>query len=319
MVRFLRSRKTSDAQPPRRQPGDAARRAERASSEDLEARYTFRRSHTITGSASSEVTTLSEQSAQLKSPRVQAHDLARHRQRILGILASVIAICILLAILVTQFTATPKVVIDGDESIAAQSDYVGAIQHYFSGSPIERLRFMLNDQRLTTYLQAKHPEIERITQDGSGGFGVSRYELTMRKPVVSWAVNGIEEYVDRDGIAFSVNYSARPAVQIIDQSGIQLKTGQTLASNSFLSFVGQVVGLSESLEHLTVTKVVIPSGMTREVEVSVSGTSCPIKLSTDRPVGQQVEDMARAIAWMRQHGVTPQYIDVRVSRDAFYR
>lgn len=318
MVHFFGSRKKSDT-PPRRQPGDAARRAERATGEDLETRYTFRRSHTITGSASSDVTTLSERSAQLKSPRVQAHDLARHRRRILAGLGGVLLVCIIMAVLIAQFTATPKVVIDGDESIVAKSDYVTTIQHYFGGSPIERLRFMLNDQRLTTYLQAKHPEIESVTQDGGSGFGISRYVLTMRAPVVGWMVNGSEEYVDHAGIAFSVNYSAQPGVQIVDQSGVQLKTGQTLASNSFLSFVGQVVGLSKSLEGLTVTKVVIPSGMTREVEVSLSGVNYPIKLSTDRPVGQQVEDMARAIKWMQQHGVTPQYIDIRVSRDAFYR
>ena len=319
MLGFFRSRGNKSPSSNRRANDQAGRRVERATREELDARYTFRRSHTITGSASSEVTTLSERAAQLKSPRVQAHDLSHYRRR-LGIILSVVLMgCVLLAVVVSQFTATPNVIINNDRSVAPQSNYARTIQQYLNGSPIERIRFMLDERRLATYMQLQHPEVESISLNGGTALGESDFTIAMRSPVVGW-VNGMQQYVDRSGAAFTVSYNPTPpGVQIVDQSGIRLQNNQTLASDRFLSFVGKVIGLSHSHQQLTVTEVVIPSGMTRAIEVKLDGVSYPIKLSTDRPVGEQVEDMARAVAWMRQRGITPSYIDVRVSRDAFYR
>src|SRR5687768_10643940 len=65
----------------------------------------FRRNRTLTGSASSKVRSTNEEKAQLKSERVQAHELVRKRRGIgaLFLVVSTGAFCLFL--LIDQFTA----------------------------------------------------------------------------------------------------------------------------------------------------------------------------------------------------------------------
>ena len=82
--------------------------------------------------------------------------------------------------------------------------------------------------------------------------------------------------------------------------------------------MGRAVGLSKT-EGYNVQQVIIPSGTTREVELRVEGVDYPIKLSVDRSAGEQAEDMARVIKYLKDKNIKPEYIDVRVSGKAFYR
>lgn len=282
-------------------------------------RQVFHRSRTLTGSMSSQVRSTGEHSAQLTSPRVRAHHLTRLRRHLGLAFLGALAIVVFLAIILSQFTAGVAVTIDGDASVVAKTNYDQSIQSYFNQAPLERLRFLTKSSNLTNYLQHLHPEIQSARVDGSGGFGTSDIALTMRKPVAAWTFNGVERYVDANGVSFQTNYYTDPAVKIVDKSGIHLANDQTLFSNSFLGFVGRVVGLSKNLEGLTVTQITIPPNTTHQVEVSVAGVSYPAKLSIDRGAGEQVEDMARAVAWMKQHGIKPSYVDVRVSGEAYYK
>lgn len=289
---------------------------ERTTSASLDQRYNFRRNRTLTGSASSQVSTVGEAHAQLKSERVKTHDLVQRRRRIGLILIGVLAGCALLFGLVSQFTAHVRVH-TADVSVMLDSSYSTAIEQYFNQQPIERFRFMLNTAHLNSYVQSIAPEVSTVELDGSAGLGVARFALTMRRPIAGWTIGGQQEYVDGDGISFVHNYFAKPAVQIVDNSGVQVEAGQAIASNQFLGFVGRVVGLAEKSQ-LSVTQVIIPQGTTRQIEVRLQDIAYPIKLSVDRPAGEQVEDMARSVAWLVSHGQSPQYLDVRTSRRAFY-
>lgn len=279
----------------------------------------FRRSRTLTGSASSSVRTLNEPGAHLKSPRVHAHTLMRTRRHMGLILFAIIIACGVLYGIVSQFTATVTVTINDSASVEPKADYAKAVQDYLAGAPLERLRFLVNNDALKHALQAQYPEIAGATLQGGDGLGNAEVALTMRQPVAEWTVGGQNEYVDNSGTPFKTNYYNDPSVKIIDKSGIRPKDDQSLISNAFLGFVGQVVGISKSLENLTVTAITIPPDTTREIEVSVSGVPYPIRLSTDRSVGDQVEDMTRTIAWMQKNNKTPNYVDVRVSGEAFYQ
>lgn len=309
----LFSKKQPDI-PARRQPRSESN--ERATSASLDQRYNFRRNRTLTGSASSQVSTVGEAHAQLKSERVKTHDLVRQRRQIGLILVGVIAGCVLLYSLVSQFTAHAQVHI-ADISVALDPSYNTSIEQYFKQQPIERFRFMLNTDHLNNYVQSVSPEVLAIHLDGSAGLGVARFTLEMRRPIAGWSIGGQQEYVDGDGISFVHNYFAKPAVQIVDNSGVQVEAGQAIASNQFLGFVGRVVGQAAK-SHLSVTQVIIPQGTTRQIEVRLTDINYPIKLSVDRPAGEQVEDMARSVAWLTAHGQSPQYLDVRTSRRAFY-
>ena len=301
---------------PRRRQQDGA--PSRASEEELEQRYAFRRNRTITGSASSRVTGINEAGADLKSPRVQAHELAKKRLHIGGTLLFVLACSFGLFMLVFQFTADPVIRVTGDASIQPDDTYEKIIQDYLGAQPAERLRFLLDEDKLTEFLQRKAPEVQTVNVEGSSGFGTSTFAITMRTPIAGWNVNGKQRYVDASGVAFARNYFTSPSVQIIDKSGIQVASGQAIASNRFLGFVGQVVGLAKAQSY-AVTQVIIPEATTRQVELRLKDVEYPIKFSVDRPAGEQVEDMTRAIQWMTARSIKPEYIDIRVSGKAYYR
>ena len=141
--------------------------------------------------------------------------------------------------------------------------------------------------------------------------------MAMRQPIASWVLTGKQYFVDGEGIPFEKNYYETPVVSVIDQSGIQQTPGTAVASSRFLAFVGRVV--SEAGKYsLVVEQAVIPAGTTRQLEVKVQGRGYPIKLSLDRPAGEQVEDMKNALGYFDARQA-PQYVDVRVSGRAYYR
>jgi len=312
----LFSKKPPAEAPRRRQPTHGV--DTRASETSLEERYAFKRNRTLTGSASSQVVSTNESNAQLKSPRVQAHELTKSRRHIGAILFLVLAIAAVLYGLIFQFTA--NVVVKAQSNVPATLDvsYAQAIQSYLSSQPTQRLRFMINTNQLNEYVQTKTPEVASVKVDGSAGFGKTQFIVTMREPIVGWSINGRQQYVDSSGTSFDRNYFVSPAVQVVDNSGVQVQAGQAIASNRFLGFVGRAVGLAKAGGYKA-TQVIIPAGTTRQVELRLDGLGYPIKLSIDRGVGEQIEDMARAIRWLGAHGTKPEYLDVRVSGEAFYR
>lgn len=308
-------KKTNSNELPRRRQADTSRPR---SASLLEQQSTlFMRNRTLTGSVSSRVASATEAQGALKSSRVQAHELVEHRRRLGGILLIILLAAVVIAILITQLTAKVTVSIGINRS-ADTSIYEGAIEDYLTAHPFERLRFALSLEGLTVYLRQKLPEVETVSDVTSDGLGSSRVTLRLRTPIVSWKMGDKQYFVDANGVSFSRNYLAPPAVQIVDDSGVQLAAGSAVASNSFLSYVGRTVALAAQ-SHLTVEKVVIPLGTTREIELHIKGYSYPIKLSIDRPVGEQVEDMVRAMNYFTQKGETPAYIDVRVGGKAYYR
>lgn len=308
----LFSKKQSDS-PRRRQ----AMAEQRATPQELTDKYAFRRNRTLTGSSSSQIASANESNAQMKSSRVHTHDLAQKRRQIGGALFLVLIIMAALYALLSQFTASVGVRTN-DVTVKLDSSYEQAIQSYFGTQPIERLRFLLNVDNLTRYVQATAPEVKSIEVTGSNGVGKTNITLVMRQPVAGWNVAGSQQYVDSTGSAFKKNYYPAPTVQIIDSSGVPVTDGQAVASNRFLGFVGRLVGLAKEKGY-TAEQVIIPRGTTRQVELRIAGTPYPLKFSIDRPAGEQVEDMARTLGYLQQRGITPEYVDLRVANKAFYK
>ena len=301
----------------KKKPDLPRRRQSDALNDSLDERYTFRRNQTLTGSASPRVVTANDMSAQIRSPRAHAHELARRRQHVGSILFVTLLGCALLGFLIMQFTASVTV---RSSELTMQLDdrYSRDIEDYFNRQPIERLRFLLREDRLLAYLQSVAPEVAKVDVEGSVGYGNTAFALTMREPIVAWNINNNRQYVDTSGKAFTRNYYADPKVQVVDESGIQISGGETVASNRFLGFIGRVVGLAKSSGY-TVTDVILPRGMTREVDIKLEGVGYPIRFSVDRPAGEQIEDMDRALTWLTANSQNPEYLDVRVSRRSYYR
>jgi cell division septal protein FtsQ len=315
---FSFRKKQSDAAPRRRQQAGDARRERASEAAEIDQNHTFRRNRTLTGSLSSRVSSATETTGDLKSSRTHAHHLTLQRRKIAGVLMVVLVIAGMIAGLLFNLTATP-VVTSSDHALTLEaSRYEKAINDYLAVRPIERLRFSLNEERLSDYLRQAVPEVADVEQDGFAYPGATDFTLTMRRPIASWIIGGKQNFVDGEGISFEKNYYETPTVSVIDQSGVQQEAGTAVASSRFLAFVGRVVAEAKTAG-LTVEQAIIPVGTTRQLEVKVQGRAYPIKLSLDRGPAVQVEDMEHAIAYFDTHQQTPQYVDVRVSGKAFYR
>ncbi|MFZ2544627.1 MAG: hypothetical protein WAW80_01495 [Candidatus Saccharimonadales bacterium] len=280
----------------------------------------FRRNRTLTGSSSSSISSATELNAgaDLKSPRAHAHHLASHRRRLGTMLLFVVVVTGCLTWLLYEFTASIHVSATNSGIAIDSSRYQAVISSYLNIHPIERLRTALNKDQFADYVMQHVPEVSMITSNGASGFATGQFDITFREPIASWQIGSKQYFVDKTGVSYQVNYFDSPVVKIVDQSGVPQVAGTAIASSRFLQFVGRTVDVAKSFG-LTVEQATIPSGTTRQIEIKVVGHTYPIKLSLDRSVGEQVEDMDRAIRFFDAKGQTPQYIDVRVSGRAFYK
>lgn len=294
------------------------RRQAQTDTDDRSKNVLFRRNRTLTGSLSTSVNSANEMSGDLRSPRVHAHHLSAHRRRLSTVLTVVFVIIIFLTWLLYEFTASIRVTPTDSSAMIDEKRYVDIIDSYYGLHPIERLRILTNNDQLNDYVKRMAPEVASIRTGGSAGFATGQFDMTTRKPIAGWLIGNEQSYVDSGGVAFKINYFDPPAVKIVDQSGIPQTAGATVVSSRFLSFVGRSVAAAQTYG-LTVEQAIIPEGTTRQVELKVTGRAYPAKLSLDRPVGEQVEDMQRAIAFLDGKKIVPKYIDVRVSGRAFYQ
>ncbi|MGB2787267.1 MAG: hypothetical protein WBB94_02690 [Candidatus Saccharimonadaceae bacterium] len=277
----------------------------------------FRRNRTLTGSLSSGVRSSAERLAGFKSSRVQTHELRHHRRR-LGLMfllaAGTVAV---LFLMINNFVASVSVTVSDQPVNKLMSDYKGLINEYLASRPVERLSFAINIDTLTGYVQLKAPEVSRVTLQDISGMGESAFRVEVRRPVASWTITGNKRYVDASGVSFTKNYFDEPVVRVTDQTNLTVD-GQIIVSNRFLGFIGQAVSRSAK-NGLIVSEVMLPSGTNRQVQLKLDKYNYPVKLSVDRPVGEQIEDMVRAVKYLDGKNQNPQYLDVRVSRRAFYR
>lgn len=284
-------------------------------------RYTFRRNRTLTGSLSSGVASANEHNSELQSTRVQAHHLRRHRRHLGLALFAVMIVVVGLAWAIWQSIVSVQIVTGNGASQPLNAKlYTDEIERYLNSHPFERTRVSFNGVGVTTYLQSHgFPEIERVSLDGAHhSIGSATLAVTMRKPVVSWKTGASRLYVDEDGVAFARNYYADPTVEVVDQTGIQAVNNQVLASNRFLGFIGLIIGHLHE-QGLAVSQVILPADTTHQLLVSMQGVGYPVKISVDRPAADQAEDTARAMRYLAGKGITPKYLDVRISGRVYYQ
>lgn len=308
-------RKKKDEVPRRRKLSDDAV-ADRAS-QDL-GRSLFRRNRTLVGSRSPQVSSASELSGSLVSPRAQAHHLNRHRRRLGSMFMMTLIGAGFLVWFLYEFSAGIVINSSVDSSTVQTDRYQKLITDYLAGRPLERLRTITNRDQLTKYLQQFAPEVETVASLRSGGFATTRYDIVFRQPVASWLIGADVYYVDKHGVSFQLNYFKQPTVKIIDDSGVPQVAGTAVASSKFLRFVGLAVETAREYG-VMVKQATIPANTTRQIELLIAKHAYPIKLSLDRPVGEQIEDMKRAVAYLDKKKIKPSYVDVRISGKAYYK
>lgn len=312
-MRFLNKKKYQQTDAPRRRlqnPEDKANASSRS----------FTRNRTIIGPSSVNYDSVNSKSDSFGSPRAHIHHLTIKRRKVFSTLVTILLAVMLLWLLISNFIARPTIELS-DKAISTAIDskgYEKTIQDYLGINPMSRFSFFLNQADLSSFVAGKMPEVLSVKPSGMSGIGQTGFILTMRRPVAGWNINNKQYYVDSNGVAFEKNYFTTPEVQIVDNSGVTVQSSTAIVSNRLLSFVGLVVSTAKT-SGFTVSKVVLPIDTTRQLDVSFTGYNYYIKLSIDRPVGEQIEDASRAVKYLTAKGRAPGYIDVRVSGKAFYK
>jgi hypothetical protein len=315
MALFKKNKSEQQLPSRRRRPDSVVR----TSAKTNDRQHVFARNRTLSGSTSSRLNETNYRS-DLQSPRSHVHHLALRRRKIGLVFFVVLGIATFLAFFLWQFTAAVTISVDDTTLSKKINDqtYVKAINDYLGIHPFSRFRFALSTADLGNYLETALPEVASVTTVSFKGIGETHINLAMRQPVAGWTINNKQYFVDANGMAFEQNYFVTPSVEIVDNSGVSLHQGTTVASNRFLGFVGRIVALSKDRGY-TVTQAIIPVGTLRELVMVLQGITTQVKLSIDRGAGEQVEDMNHALVYLNSHGLTPSYIDVRVSGKAYYK
>lgn len=110
-----------------------------------------------------------------------------------------------------------------------------------------------------------------------------------------------------------VDSGYEPTVEIIDEDGREKISGRVK------EYVGQIEVDFQDLDY-KVTKVVLPTGMAREVDVYLEGYDFYIKVDIDRGTAVSVEDADRMMRYLEENnigGIT--YIDVRTLGRGYYK
>mgnify|MGYP003603344094 CR=1 FL=1 len=284
------------------------------SESSLDYGYSFRRNKTLSETRPSS----NKEHQVIKSSRLKLHNLIKKRKSLSFLLLAFIAATIVSYYLLSQFTANVQLRTE-NITIGLDNSYEHSIQKYFTDNPIQRLSIFFDLDKFNNYIQTELPEVESISLIGSNGLGKTNMELTMRRPIASWNVNGDQRYVDINGVSFKRNYFAEPTIKIINNiSDGSSSDIQNKASNRVLSFIGILVGLIKESGYDT-SQISIPEDMTRQIDIRLTGLNYPIKFSIDRPAGEQAEDMTRTIEFLKSKAISPSYVDLRVSGKAFYK
>ena len=119
-------------------------------------------------------------------------------------------------------------------------------------------------------------------------------------------------------MTFERNYFAPPKLTVKDQSGAPLSGGQEVINQRFLSFLGQAVS-QFAKNNLSVSEIVLPQDTVRQVLFLVEDKGYAVKMTVDTAAAAQVDQAVRAMRFIDERRLRPEYLDVRVDQRVFYK
>ena len=286
--------------------------------------YSFRRSRTITGSTVSGISSAAEGRGQLRSSRLEEHDLRHHRRRLMLYLVVLSFAIWLLWLSVSNFISRPTSIrIDGQKAATATetSRYYQAAATYLDEHPLTRFYGLFDHDDFSRSLSDQLSEVaEARMQPINPESLYSPSELIIKPsiPVAVWNIDGTQFYVDDKGRSFQTNLASPPLVTVNDRSGLSPKLG-VLASSKLLRYIGRLVTLVNAAGVGTIESVELPPNSTREVVLKFKDVPYPVRTHSDRDPAGQAADVASALRFVTKFEIVPQYLDVRVASKAYYR
>ena len=103
-----------------------------------------------------------------------------------------------------------------------------------------------------------------------------------------------------------------PTVEIIDEEGTGYITDKIKTAVGMLEEDFQEYGYK-------VSKAIVPSGMTREIDIYLDGMDTYFKIHVDRNTSESAEDAVRMIDYLDKKDIKAQYVDVRIAGRAYYK
>ena len=294
----------------RRQRQEPVRKPANASVQNV-----FRRSRTLTGSISSQVTAAVEHASQLRSPRLEEHDLRGHRRKLSTLLLLVVASAGVLAWTVDNTVAF----VEPNTSSQVTPAHIETVESYLNERPAERLPFMLNTASLSRYVQSRAPEVATVHITGDELFMKHVVSVTERTPVAQWTLGQEVYYVDAEGVAYQhKGLIVGGLLQVKDETGLPIAS-QRVASRSTMQFIGRVVSKLQASNTTRVTEVILPAGQLKQIDIVIENRPYRIKLHSDREPAGQAADVLAMLRYLDAQGITPRYVDARVEGKAFYQ
>ena len=116
--------------------------------------------------------------------------------------------------------------------------------------------------------------------------------------------NGVRSLLEHSDNTVTDAPAITPKAEIIDESkaGIPKRTRD---------YIGQVEQDFFDSGYI-VTRVAVPADKQREIDVYLEGIDYYLKLNIDRGTAVSVEDADRMIRYIKEKGIMPGYVDVRI-------
>ncbi len=108
-----------------------------------------------------------------------------------------------------------------------------------------------------------------------------------------------------------VTKTYKPTVDIYDESESGYITDKIKSTVGMLESDFQDYGYK-------IDRVIVPIGMTREIDVYLEGMETYFKIHTDRNTGESAEDAVRMINYLEGKDIKARYVDVRIAGRAYY-
>lgn len=242
-------------------------------------------------------------------------------------LPSIVALSVLLVIVLYCLglsTNQPKVILSGSGAgLRPVAVYQAGAQQILNQSLLSRTKFTINTAGFQQDFQDRFPEVSQVS------LGLP---LIGRRPVVSIVAaqpeiiltsNNQAYVIDKRGKAImtaaDLSLPARQKLPVInDQSGLQVKVGQTVLSSQNIRFV-MIVLEQLGAKQLSTSTITLPA-IPHQLNIGISGQPYIIKFDFDSDAREAVGSFLATKQYLDQKQVVPAaYVDVRVDGRVYYK
>lgn len=123
---------------------------------------------------------------------------------------------------------------------------------------------------------------------------------------------GVNEWKDERQEVSGKTTEVEIRAQVIDEDN----RGQISARTK--TYIAQLERDLADLGYI-VTKVTLPTGMSRELYVDLEGKEGYFKVNLDREMAVTAEDIDRMVRYLEKNGIVPEYVDVRIEGKAYFK